>query len=167
MGTSYGAAIDYLITGINPVASQTLLTALLAVDLTVVLADTLPTANQQSLVVIGRPDFDQTNSIDGNSSYQVMGKQKIEEEYDLHGYIECYRDGPAVKTVRDAVLALYDAVVHFIWQDPTFNNTFADGRIGYVSVTSLSITGGTTTTPGDQRMGLLNFAIHIKNPYVP
>lgn len=167
MGTSYGKAIDYLYAGTNSYAGGSLKDALLAVDSSVSLQDTIPVANQQSMVVVGRPDFDQEQQTDGTAQYQVMGKQKITEDYQIHCYIECYRDGPDVKPVRDAAISLYDAFNHFVWLDPSLGNVLQDGRIAFVGGFDLSVSGGTTDSPGDTRMALISFYLQVQNHYVP
>lgn len=168
MGTSFAQVMDYLYSGVNTFAGNTtLLQVLTAVDPMVALSDTLTVTDTPSQVTVGRPDYDQEQASDGTAEYQVMGQQKLTEDYRIQCYIECYRDGPAVKPARDAVIALYDAFVHWVWQDPTFGGALKDGRTGNISGFSLNVMGGTTDSNGDQRVAVLSFFIAAKNHYIP
>jgi len=168
MGTSIGGVIDYLISGTNPATGTTLLADLKAIDPFTVLADNEPGSESQSLVVIGRQQFDGGTAQSGTDAYVVMGATRITEDYALDCYIQVYRDGPAQKIARDAAIALFDAVVHWVHADPTMNLLLEKGRIALVSnMTLLQTQNSDDAAGGDLRTAEIDFSLHVQNHYVP
>ena len=161
MGTSIGAVIDYLVTG--------LVAPLKVIDATVQVADNEPGLNSQSLVVIGRsgPDAGDAGSV--ANEYLELGSALLEETWTLDGYVDCFRPGPAQKPARDAALALYDGVLHFLQADLTLGGNLHRGR--YASLTTVTLTqtqdADDTGDSGALRRAVVSFTLRIPNTYTP
>jgi hypothetical protein len=167
MGVSIGQAIDYLCTG-SSTAGSTLLAALTAVDSTVVLADNEPMAASQSMVFIGRADPGNAEAATGTRQYMVLGAGRSEESYIIPCFISVSRPGPAQKPARDAAIALFDAVAHFVQADLTLGGVLLQGRYAQISQVTLTQTLDENDTGGGAyRAAWVSFDIHCTNHYIP
>lgn len=166
MGVSVGQAIDYLYSGTGP--NGTLLAALAAVDPTVVLADNEPQSSSQSMVFIGRADPGNAEAAAGTRQYIVLGAGRSEESYAIPCYISVSRPGPAQKPARDAALALFDALAHFIQADLTLGGVLLAGRYAQLAQVTLTQTLDESDTGGGAfRTAYVTFDIHCTNLYTP
>ncbi len=165
MGTSIGGAIDYFVSGTNPNTATTLLAALQAVDPTVTLIDGIPASVSQSMVVIGKADPDSVMAQSGSQQLIVLGAGRSTEDYEIPCFVYAYRDGPTIKPARDAAIALFDVVAHFVAADRTLGNLLLQGRVADISEVTLSqdVAGDTGAT----RLVWLSFNIHCRNHYIP
>jgi hypothetical protein len=161
MGTSIGAALDYLI--------DELPSALGAIVPEVVVADGWPEQISDSYVVIGRTNVEDASAADGNLEWIYVGQGRIEETYQLPGYIECTRPGPSQKPARQAVLDLWDGLVKFIHDDPSLGGLIDSGRVALPSMLSLGQTAdaGDTGASGQERRAVLPFEIRVQHTYIP
>lgn len=167
MGVSVGQAIDYLFTGTST-AGGTLLDALRAVDSTAVLADNEPTAGSQSMIFIGRADPGAAVAGTGTRQYMTLGAGRSEESYSIPCYISVTRPGPTQKPARDAALALFDAVAHFLQGDLTLGGVLLAGRYAQLSTVTLTQTLDEGDTGGGAvRSAFVAFDIHCTNLYIP
>lgn len=162
MGTSLGAAIDYL-------TSPALLAALQAVDPTVLLVDNYPTQASQSMVYIGRTDPDNAQANNGSQTPLTLGMNSRDEQYAIPCYISTIRPGPAQKPARDAAIALLDVVAHFIATDPTLGGVLKAGRYAWISTINLVQTRDPDDAgeAGAQRTAWLTFDVLAHNHYQP
>jgi hypothetical protein len=167
MGVSIGKAIDYLVSGTNT-AGMTLLAALLAVDATAVLADNMPDAGSQSMVFIGRtsPDDAATGAI--SRQFIVLGATRSSEDYIIPCFISVTRPGPAQKPARDAALALFDTIAHWVQADLTLGGVLTNGRSANIADLQLTQTrDDEDTSGGAQQVAWVMFGIHCTNLYTP
>jgi hypothetical protein len=173
MGTSIGRAIDYLISGVvnnasSDINGKTLLQALQTVDKTVVLADNTPETTSQSTVFIGRAQPDDAETATATRQFIVLGAGRSQEEYDIPCYIGVARPGPAQKPARDAALALFDVVAHFISADLSLGGVLMQGRVANLSSANLTQTRDEEDTDdGAMRVAWVMFTIHCANHYIP
>jgi hypothetical protein len=161
MGTSMGAAIDWLV--------ATLPEAIAAIDPSAVVVDNEPAVTAQSLVVIGRTEPENALAADGTQLIVVLGANRREEEYLIPCFVSVYRPGPAQKPARDAALALFDAVAHLVASDPTLGGVLLQGRSAYIEKAQLVQTrdAADTGAAGAMRLAIVAFDIHCKNHYIP
>jgi hypothetical protein len=167
MGVSIGAAIDYLMTG-TPAGGTALADALTAVDPVALLSDNDPTMSSQSMVFIGRTDPENASTATGTRQFIVLGAQRSEEDYIIPCYISVTRPGPAQKPARDAALALFDAVAHFVQADLTLGGVLTNGRSANIADLTLTQTRDDTDTAGGAlRIAWVMFGIQCRNLYTP
>ncbi len=177
MGTSIGGAIDYLVrifgsgfTGKDIYGNALTVPALSAINPLVEVADNIPLTDSGAWVVVGRHDPQSESQVTASASYQILGRQRITEQYELPGVILVYGSGPDQKTVRDQCLALHDGVVKLVWADPTLGGVLVDGRIGFVSQFTFSQPDDPTdssTSSGGGVAATMSFGLQVENSYVP
>ena len=161
MGTSVGAAIDYIVATLTP--------AVLAVDATAIVVDNDPMFSSQSIVVIGRTDPENAMAGDGSQMIVSLGALERQEDYVIPCFISVYRQGPAQKPARDAAIALFDATAHMIAADVTLGNLLRKGRRAEIARMQLVQTRDSNDTgdAGAMRLAIIVFDIHVTNTYVP
>jgi hypothetical protein len=161
MGTSIGAAIDYIVAGL-----PALLTAAIP---TAQLADNEPALQSDSLVVIGRTDPENAIGSDGTQMIVTLGANRRQEEYVIPCFVQVYRPGPAQKTARDAAITLFDVTARFIASDPTLGGALQQGRYAYIDKMQLIQTRDSedTGSSGAMRLAVVTFNIHAANHYIP
>lgn len=164
MGTSIGQAIDYLTTGTNSTTHSTLKADLLAVDSSVTLVDGIAKSMSQSMVFIGKAGPDSAAAQGGSQQLVVLGAGRSTEEYDIPCFAYAYRQGPDVKLARDAALALFDAVAHWVAADRTLGGVLLQGR--FAEITSLEIDQDVDGESGALCIVTLLFTIHCRNHYI-
>lgn len=165
MGTSIGGAFDYLVAGVNPNTSTTLLAALNTVDPTAVLIDSVPTKVSQSMVIIGKAEPESVMGQSGSQQLIVLGAGRSTEDYEIPCFVYAYRDGPNPKPARDAALALFDVVAGWLATDRTLGGVLLQGRIADIS--SVTLNQDVDGESGATRLAWLSFSIHCKNHYIP
>ena len=161
MGTSVGAAIDYIVATLTP--------AVLAVDATAIVVDNDPMFSSSSIVVIGRTDPENAMAGDGSQMIVSLGALERQEDYVIPCFISVYRQGPAQKPARDAAIALFDATAHMIAADVTLGNLLRKGRRAEIARMQLVQTRDSNDTgdAGAMRLAIIVFDIHVMNTYVP
>jgi hypothetical protein len=161
MGTSVGAAIDYIVTSL-----PALLTAAIP---TAVVADNEPALTSDSLVVIGRTDPENALGGDGTQLIVSLGANTRLEEYVIPCFVQVYRPGPAQKTARDAAVTLFDVVARLIASDPTLGGVLLKGRYAFIDKMQLIQTrdSADTGSSGAMRLAVITFNIHANNLYNP
>lgn len=177
MGTSIGGAIDYLVTlfgtgftGEDPYGQPLTVPALTTINPDVLIADTRPEDSGDALVIVGRESDNVDSEVTATAAYQVLGRQRISEEYELPGHILVLGDGPDMKPVRDSCLALFDGVTKLVWADPTLGGLLQDGRVSLVSRFSLGQPDspqGPWASAGGGVAASVTFALQVENSYVP
>lgn len=165
MGTSIGPAIDYLISGTNAVTGTTLKNDLLAVDVAATLVDGIAVLISQSMVFIGKASPDSLSAQAGSQQLLVLGAGRSQEEYDIPCFAYTYRPGPAFKPARDAAIALFDAVAHWIAADHTLGGILQQGRIA--EITNVELDQSIDDETGAMCIVSLRFTIHCRNHYIP
>lgn len=172
-GSTFAPAIDYLVGSLRngvtigpPVAvATTVIPPLSTINPRVEVVDGSPATADGVWVVIGRDDWAQDGAGTGTAQYAELGGQRIEESYTLPCFIHVIADGSVQKTARDAVKALFDAIVLLVHTDPTLGGLLQQGRVSMVSRVTLdqpSTSGGTESVSA-----LLHFDIEIHNAYRP
>lgn len=156
MGTSIGPVIDYLITNLNA--------PLVAADSTAVVVDGIATAMSQSMVFIGKEGPDSATAQVGLQQILVLGANRSQEEYDIPCFAYAYRDGPTTKPARDAAIALFDVVAHFVANDRTFGGLLLQGR--YAQIQNVELNQDVDGETGATRIVWLSFTIHCRNHYI-
>ena len=161
MGTSVGAAIDYIVANLTP--------AVIAIDSTAVVVDNDPSFSSQSMVVIGRTEPENAMAADGSQMIINLGASERQEDYNIPCFISVYRQGPAQKPARDAAIALFDATAHLIAADVTLGNLLRKGRRAEIARMQLVQTRDSNDTgdSGAMRLALIVFDIHVMNTYIP
>lgn len=169
MGTSIGAAIDYLVAGVNPVTSTTLAADLVAAVPDAVLVDNFPLTQSESMVFIGRVDPDDAQANNGSQIPLTLGGGTRDEDYEIPCYITTSRPGPQQKPARDAAIALFDALAHWVATDPTLGGILHGGRYAHISNISLVQTRDSEDAgkAGALRIAWIKFDIHAQNHYTP
>lgn len=169
MGTSLGAAIDYVVAGVNPATTTTLATALTAAIADAVLVDNFPINQSESMVFIGRTDPDNAQANNGSQIPLTLGAGSRDEDYVIPCYISTSRPGPQQKPARDAAIALFDVVARWLAADPTLGGALHGGRYAYVSNISLIQTRDEVDAggAGALRIAWITFDIHAQNKYTP
>ena len=161
MGTSVGAAIDYIVAALPPLVT--------AVDPTAVVVDNDPMFSSQSIVVIGRTEPENAMAADGSQMIVILGAGRREENYLIPCFISVYRQGPAQKPARDAAIALFDVVGHLIASDVTLGGVLQQGRRAEIQKMQLVQTRDSNDTgdSGAMRLAIVVFDIHVSNTYIP
>ena len=161
MGTSVGAAIDYIVANLTP--------AVTAIDSTAVVVDNDPSFSSQSMVVIGRTEPENAMAGDGAQMIINLGAQERQEDYNIPCFISVSRQGPAQKPARDAAIALFDATAHLIAADVTLGNLLRKGRRAEIARMQLVQTRDSNDTgdSGAMRLAIIVFDIHVANTYTP
>lgn len=161
MGTSIGAAIDYLVAGLPA--------RLALIEPMVIVADNWPDKESRSFVVIGHTSPDSGAAADGEDQYLELGALRVEESYSIACYVDVIRNGPAQKPARDAAIALFDGVVAFVHADMTLGGLITRGRFAMASKVQLSQTQDVTDTgeAGLLRRAVISFEIAVHNSYIP
>ena len=165
MGTSIGPAIDYLIAGTNPVTGTTLMTDLFTADATITLVDGIASSISQSMVFIGKATPDSLSTQTGSQQLLVLGAGRSQEEYDIPCFVYAYRPGPKIKPARDAAIALFDAVAHWVAADRTLGGILLQGRIA--EITNVELDQSIDGESGALCIVSLRFTIHCRNHYIP
>lgn len=175
MGSSFGQAIDYLLTvcragftGTDPYGAALAIPSLLTIEPTADVADNLPDTQSGVWVVIGRTGPTDDSGTNATAAYEVLGRQRITESYEIGVEFVVYGDGPDQKPVRDRVIALFDGFVKLVWADPTLGGVLQQGRVGLVS----RYTYSQPQAGADQNAGALMVAsiaatLTINNSYIP
>jgi hypothetical protein len=162
MGTSVGAAIDYVVA---QVASPCQL-----VDPTAMIIDSWPVNAQvtNSMVWIGRTSADDATTADGTQQSVALGMNSSDEDYSIPCFIQCARPGPAQKPSRDAAVALFDAVNGVIAHDRTLAGVLKNRNGALVDNVRIIQTRNTTDTghAGSMRVTTITFDIHCRNQYI-
>lgn len=171
MGTTIGAAIDYLV-GIfeNGLTSPVVVPALTTIDPDAVVGDVFPDEAGNVLIVVGRANDQADSEIAATAQYQVLGAQRISEAYRLPVHIVVTGEGPAYKSVRDQALALFDGVTKLVWADPTLGGILQNGRVGVVSefvLTQPDAPTGEQFASGSGVSASVSLAVEIQNSYIP
>lgn len=177
MGTSIGAAIDYLVgifgsgfTGTDIYGHALTVPALSTINAGVEVADTFPSTDGGVWVIVGRSAADVESQVVAQAQYQVLGRQRITESYELPGWVGVYGAGPDQKTTRDQCLALFDGVTKLVWADPTLGGVLQDGRISLVSQFTLDQPdepSDSSTSSGGGVAASVSFGLQVENSYVP
>lgn len=158
-GTTIGGAIDYLLAGLEPVLRP------LAADLS--LADGMATQSSNTLVTIGRNGPASGMATDmGTTAWAELGQARVQEEYLLHNFIQVYRGTQRI--ARQDCIALYNATVKFLHDDPSLGGLITRGRAALVTQFQLEQTADDRDTGGGVlRLACIDFALHVTNAYVP
>jgi hypothetical protein len=156
MGTSIAQAIDYIVAGIAA--------PLTAADPTAVVADGIAPSVSQSMVLIGKSAPDAVDSASGSQVAAVLGANRESEDYVIPCFAYAFRPGPTVKPARDAAVALFDVVAHFIASDRSLGGVLKQGR--YCEISSIAINQDHDEA-GSQVIVWIPFSIHCKNHYTP
>jgi hypothetical protein len=159
MGTSIGAAIDYVVSALQP--------AVLAIDSNALVVDNYPTYTSKTMVFIGRTSPNDANAVSGAQQIVTVGANRQEEQYVIPCYISVYRPGPAQKPARDAALAMFDAVAHLIATDRTLGGVLLMGRYAQIEnfVLEQTIDAEDAGESGTLRTAWISFNINAKNHY--
>ena len=175
--TSIGAAIDYLVgifttgfVGKDIYGNPLTVPALSTINPLVEVADNIPQTDSGAWVVVGRSDPGTESQVSATAQYQVLGRQRITESYQLPGMILVYGSGPDQKTTRDAALALFAGVNKLVWADPTLGGVLQDGRIGMVAGFTFSQPDDPTdssTSSGGGVAASVAFDLQVENSYIP
>jgi hypothetical protein len=165
MGVSIGTAIDYLVSGTNPITGTTLLAALQAVDSEAIVVDGIEVTSSRSMVFIGKRDPGNTAANEGSQQIVNLGAGRSDEEYDIPCVAWVSRNGPTLKPARDAAIALFDVVARFVAADRSLGGALQQGR--YASIGSVSLDQDVAGDAGAARVAWLSFSIHCTNHYTP
>lgn len=157
MGTSIGAAIDYIVAGLG--------TPLTIADSTAIVVDGIPQSISQSMVVIGKSSPDAPDAGSGSQLAVVLGANNESEDYEIPCFAYAYRPGPAVKPARDAAVALFDVVANFIANDRALGGVLQHGR--YCEISPISLNQDRDEDSGATVIVWIPFSIHCKNHYTP
>jgi hypothetical protein len=171
MGTSWGAAIDYLHTSLsNGVTTPmgAVIPALSTLDPLVVVTDNEPATTSPSMVVIGRTSAEIGDLGSATAQYAELGAGRIEEDYTIPGYVDVFRPGPTQKPARDAAIVLFDGIVRLIHTDPTFGGVLQRGQVGMVSrFAPYQTQDEQDVAAGGQLRARIAFDIAVHNKYIP
>jgi len=159
MGASWGAVIDYLVTG--------LAAPLAAAQADAEPFDNVPREAGSTAVVIGREAPDSGGAGSGTMAYAELGAGRIQENYTVPGYIQCWRPGPDQKPARDAAISLLDAVITFVHADPTLGGLLQRGRIGIVGQVAFRQTQDEQDLAGGALYAGIDFELQVQNTYIP
>lgn len=171
MGTSMGAAIDYVLASLRSGVTTpdgVVVPPLTAVDPSAAVYDNTPASTSETQVVVGRTSPDSGAAGDVDWEYTTLGAARIEESYTIPGYIAVWRPGPDQKPARDAAIALTDGVVRLIHADPTLGLLLQMGRIARVAKVVLHQTQDDEDTAGGGYMyACVDFELAVQNTYIP
>lgn len=157
MGVSIGAAIDYLVAGLQAPVT--------AADPTAVVVDGIAQSLSQSMVFIGKAGPDSATAQTGSQLVAILGAGASEEDYQIPCFVYATRPGPNVKPVRDVAVALFDAVAHFVASDRTLGGVLTTGR--YAELDAVELDQDVDDASGALRIVTLSFSIHCRNHYIP
>lgn len=166
MGSSIGPAFNWLLTGI-PTGATTLAQALAAVDVQAQVFDGWPTDQScPSQFVIGRQGPQGTAATAGIDALTILGAGRVDEDYEIPCYIQCFVGGTDQGAARNAALALWDAWVHWLSLDQ--GRTFGGAlQAGWAEVTNIVIDATPHENLESGRFCVIQFSIRCKNKYYP
>jgi len=159
MGTSWGAVIDYLVTGLPAL--------LTAAQGDAELSDNVPLVAGVTGVVIGRAGTESGDAGAGTNEYAAIGRGRIQETFTVPGYIQCWRPGPTQKPARDAAISLLDVIAKFVAADPTLEKILTQGRIALTGQMSFHQTEDADDLAGEALYAGIDFELQVQNTYTP
>lgn len=117
-GTALGAATDYLVAQLQPLATAAVADAL------VIDANTND-EHSDSEIWIGRHAPQDLTVGPGVRGIPVLGTRRVDEQWTINGFIDARRDGTDQKTSRDAALALWDVLCRLVAVDPSLGGVLS------------------------------------------
>lgn len=167
-GVSFGAVIDYLVTGLPAVVEPVVFATDPPAD-GIEVADNWPVTQTDTYVIVGREAAETADAATGTHGYYALGAQRVEEVYTVPCFVEATRWGPAQKPARDAVIGVFDAIVAFVHADPTLGGLIGGGRIAEIQSVQLHQTQDAADAgdSGDLRRAVIVFEFAVKNVYTP
>jgi len=160
VGTSIAAAIDYLVSGLAAPLS--------VADPAAVVVDGIATKMSESMVFIGKAGPDSATAQTGSQTLLVLGAGRAQEDYEIPCFAYAFRPAGqalSVKPARDAAVALFDVVAHFVASDRTFGGLLLQGR--FAEISTVELVQGIDDESGALRIVWLSFSIHVRNHYIP
>jgi hypothetical protein len=157
MGTSIGAATDWLIANFTP--------AVAAVNPFVLVGDSVPLMDAASYVVVGRSLPDDPLAPSGTQIITAIGQNKVDEEYVIPCFVVAAVAGPSQKPSRDAVIALYDACAHVVTVDRTLGGTLSKWA-EIVNIRVVAANAKDTDKAGALCSTWIGFDVQCKNHYL-
>lgn len=157
MSTSaIGPVFTYLIANLPGVVQ--------AVYPAVVVADGWVTDVGDDMLIIGSSGPDTPESDQATHLYQELGAQRVEEQFEIPCYIDCWVGGSDQSEARNRALAIFNAVVTFVRSDLTFGGALLSGRWGQITNIRMEHTRDITEAQSGRRW-TISFSISCKNLY--
>jgi hypothetical protein len=171
MGTSMGAAIDYLvdkftngITGTNAAGQPVTYAGLSSVDKYVEVADGKTLTSDSPWVTVGCSGPNQDTDVSITADYMVLGRQRIDESYSIPCEVIQYGPEEQQAATRAACVALFDRCVQIVWADPTLGGLIKNGKIAHIARATLS---QPQPERGDGTAAMIQFSVDVENAYIP
>ena len=163
MGSTIGPAFNYLLGG-------GLQTALTAVDATAQVIDSLPvdrSTAHQFVIGCGSPGADET-AAQGMDALTVLGAGRVDEDYEIPCYIQCFTGGTNQAQVRNAALTMWNAFVSFLATDRTLGGALTTAaQAGWAEITQIHISGTPLENAEAGRFCVITFNIRCRSKYYP
>lgn len=171
MGTSMGAAIDYLVdkftngvTAPNAAGQPVSYAGLSTVDPHVEVADGKTLTSDSPWVTVGCSGPNQDTDVPITADYMVLGRQRIDESYTIPCDIIQYGPEEQQSATRTACVALFDRCVQIVWADPTLGGLLQNGKIAHIARATLM---QPQTARGDGTVAMIQFSVDVDNAYIP
>jgi hypothetical protein len=159
MATSViGQAIDYLVSTLAPLAAASVADALVIDSNT---NDNLSPA----MIWIARKGPEDRTAADLVNVTPLVGRRRVDETWNLYGFVDVKRDGTNQTVSRADAVKLYSVVIGLAITDPTLGGLLASGP-WWAELTGVTLRQPDPKSTAESRT-LIPFTIKIKNRYYP
>ena len=152
-GTCVGAATDYLVATLQPLAAA-------AVADAVVIDANTNDDHSDSEVWIGRRGPQDLGVGPALRVVPVLGTRRVDEEWTISGFIDVRREGTDQKGSRDPALALWDVLCRLVATDPSLGGSLSSPW--FAQLTTAEMTYPDPPQTGACRT-VIQFGLKIKN----
>ena len=152
-GTAFGAATDYLVAQLAPLAAA-------AVADAIVIDANTNDEHSDSEIWIGRTAPQDLRSGSGPRGNPVLGTRRVDEEWTIPGFIDCRREGTDQKTSRDAAVLLWDVVCRLVATDPSLGGNLSSPWYATVPLVQVEYPDPPQTA---MSRTVFMFGVHVKN----
>lgn len=152
-GTVVGAATDYLVAQLQPLAAAAVADAL------VIDANTNDDKTDAE-VWIGRRGPQDLVAGPGVRGIPVLGTRKVDEQWTIQGFVDVRREGTDQKGSRDPALLLWDVVCRLVATDPSLGGVLSSPW--YAQLTAMEMQYPDPPQTASSRT-VITFGVVIKN----
>ena len=151
--TAVGAATDYLVTQLQPLAAAAVADAL------VIDANTND-EHSDSEIWIGRRGPQDLTAGPGVRGIPVLGTRRVDEEWTIAGFVDCRREGTDQKGSRDPALALWDVLCRLVATDPSLGGVLSSPWYAQLAAAQIEYPDPPQTAASRT---VITFGLKIKN----
>lgn len=160
-GSAFAPAFTYLAANVP--------TAIQAVDPIVAFIDSWGSPSER-MFVLGRANLDDDSAGTGGTTYTLIGGQRLDERFDIPGFIQVSVGGTDPADARNAAWAIWDAFMAWLTAHLDLGQTLHAGGSGggYAVISDIQCeqTGNADQAAGG-RMCRIRFVLSCTNSYIP